>query len=55
MREKYREIIKRIIAEYAQVKPAHGDIQTETILDEAGDQYEFVHVGWKGNEHILGM
>ncbi len=54
MREKYREIIKRIIAEYAQFKPAHGDIQIETVFDEARDHYELVHVGWKGNERIHG-
>ena len=36
----YRQIIKRIIAEYAALKPSYGDIETETIFDESHDHYE---------------
>jgi hypothetical protein len=54
IRETHREIVKRIISDYAQFKPAHGDIPIETIFDEKQDHYELVHVGWKGNERIHG-
>jgi len=36
----YREIIKRIITEYAALKPSYGDIEVEAIFDEAHDHYE---------------
>ncbi len=48
----YREIVKRIIHEYAALKPSHGDIEVETILDEANDHYEVVYTGWDGWRRI---
>jgi hypothetical protein len=29
----YADILKRIIREYAEIKPSYGDIQVETIFD----------------------
>jgi len=50
----YRDIIKKLLTEYAQFKPAYGEIETETVFDEVGDHYELVHVGWKGAARIYG-
>ena len=30
-----REIVKRILREYAEIKPSYGDIETEVIFDDA--------------------
>ena len=46
----YREIIKRIFREYASIPYAHGDLQREVVLDEAGDHYLMLTLGWEERE-----
>src|SRR5215470_10427840 len=46
--ERYRQIVRRLVEEYASYKPSHGQIQTEAIVDPAHDHYEVMHVGWDG-------
>ena len=50
----YRDTIKSIILEYAQHKPANGDIETEIIFDEAQDHYELMRSGWSNSYRIHG-
>ncbi|MDQ3248230.1 MAG: XisI protein [Chloroflexota bacterium] len=50
----YRQIIKALIMRYAQIKPAKGDIEIETIFDEANDHYEMMYTGWDGHWRIHG-
>jgi hypothetical protein len=50
----YRAIIKKILTEYAQFKPAHGEIETEVVFDEERDHYELVYIGWEGVKRIHG-
>jgi hypothetical protein len=50
--EKYRKVIQKIIMEYAQLKPSHGDIDTEAILDP--ERNELMHVGWDGQRRVHG-
>ena len=52
--EQYREIIKRLIREYASYKPSNGQIDTEAILDDENDHYEVMHVGWDGPRRVHG-
>jgi hypothetical protein len=52
--ERYRQIIRSILQEYAQYKPSAGDIQTELICDEAQDHYELIHAGWNRHYRIHG-
>jgi len=52
--ERYREIVRRIVEEYASYKPSHGQIQTEAITDTARDHYEVMHVGWDGVRRVHG-
>ena len=52
--DKYRKIIQQIITEYAQFKPSHGDIETETVFDTERNHYELVHVGWDGARRVHG-
>lgn len=44
--ENYRQIIERILQEYAQTPYAYGDIQTQAIFDRTNDHYLLVNVGW---------
>lgn len=50
----YREIVKRVVSEYAAFKPSFGDIEVELLLDEAHDHYELSQSGWVGDDRIEG-
>lgn len=45
-RTTYREIIKRILTEYAQFAYAYGDIQRLLVFDEDSDHYLLMSAGW---------
>jgi hypothetical protein len=53
--ERYREIVRRLIEEYARYKPANGQIETEAIADRVRDHYEVLHVGWDGVRRVHGV
>lgn len=50
----YREIVRKVILEYATHKPYHGQIHVEAIIDTERDHYQVVHVGWDGVRRIHG-
>ena len=50
----YRQIIRAVVQEYAQYKPAMGDVQIEVICDEANDHYELMYAGWHKTYRIHG-
>jgi hypothetical protein len=52
--ETYRQILKRIITEYAAFKPSYGDIEVETVFDERHDHYEMLYTGWHEFRRIHG-
>ena len=52
--ERYREIVGRVIEEYARYKPSHGRIETEAVVDRDRDRYEVLHVGWDGVRRVHG-
>ena len=52
--EHYREIVAKLVEEYASYKPYHGQISTEQIIDHERDHYEVMHVGWDGDRRIHG-
>ena len=51
--EKYRQLIERILTEYARIPYAYGDIRTETVFDREGDHYLLVSLGWD-NRRVHG-
>ena len=51
---RYREIVRRVIEEYASHKPSNGQIETEAIVDLDRDHYEVMHVGWDGVRRVHG-
>lgn len=52
--ERYREIVGKLIHEYASYKPSHGQIETEAVIDFEREHYEVMHVGWDGPRWIHG-
>jgi XisI protein len=52
--ENYREIIQRILSEYASVPYAYVDIKSEPIFDRDRDSYLLVNVGWNKGRRMHG-
>jgi len=52
--EGYRDIVVRLIREYARCKPSNGHIDTEAIVDRELDHYEVMQVGWDKQRRIHG-
>jgi hypothetical protein len=52
--ERYREIVRGLVEEYARHKPAHGQIEPEAVVDREKDHYEVIHVGWDGHRRVHG-
>ncbi|MDY6940624.1 MAG: element excision factor XisI family protein [Cyanobacteriota bacterium] len=40
--DRYRELIEKILSEYAAIPSSYGEIQTEVIFDRQRDRYLFV-------------
>ena len=52
--ETYRPIVKNIVAKYAQLRPSHGQIRLESVIDETNDRYALMQAGWDGNRRVRG-
>jgi XisI protein len=52
--ERYREIVRSVIAEYGRYRPSHGAIETEVVVDPEQNHYEVLHVGWDGPRRVHG-
>jgi hypothetical protein len=52
--ERYREIVRRIVEEYASYKPSNGQIESEAVIDPLRDHYEVMHVGWDRDRRVHG-
>lgn len=50
---RYRQLLRNLLQDYAH-KPAHGDIEPEIIIDEAGTHYELMQIGWDGTRRVHG-
>ncbi|MGH9846242.1 MAG: XisI protein [Blastocatellia bacterium] len=51
---RYREIIKEIVARYASWIPRNPGIRTEVVLDPTNDHYEVIRIGWQGDYRLHG-
>lgn len=49
-----KEIIKRLLNEYAAYKISYGEVETETIFDDVKGHYQLMHQGWIGQRRIHG-
>jgi len=52
--DNYRQIVRRIIEQYASYKPANGQIDSEAIVDPTKDHYEVMHIGWDKQRRVHG-
>jgi hypothetical protein len=52
--EQDRQIIQKIISEYAQIPYAYGEIERHTVFDRDGDRYLLMIVGWEGVRQVHG-
>jgi hypothetical protein len=50
----YRQLIERLLTEYAQISYAHGDIQRQTVFDRIDDHYLLMLVGREGIRRVHG-
>jgi hypothetical protein len=49
-----RQIIEKIISEYAQIPYANGDIQRHSVFDRHQDRYLLMISGWEGVRQVHG-
>ena len=52
--DKYREIIERILSNYAAVPYVNGELESMVIFDQKRDRYLLVNVGWNKNRRVHG-
>jgi len=52
--EKYRDSIKQILTEHAQLSSPSETVEAELIFDEKRDRYQLAYVGWQGNKRVFG-
>ena len=43
---RYREIVRKLIEEYATQTPSHGQIDSYPVIDRERDHYLAVQAGW---------
>ena len=51
--DRYRDLIERILKEYAQVRYSYGNLENRVLFDRERDQYALISLGWnqKHREH----
>lgn len=52
--DRYRQIVRNLIEEYASYTPAYGNISTEAVIDRERDHYEVMQTGWNGDRRVHG-
>lgn len=52
--EQYRNYVKQVITEYAQLGSAKDEIEQQLIFDTFGDHYQLMYVGWKNRKRQHG-
>jgi len=48
----YRDIIRRVLADYATWKPSSPQVASEVVFDPALDHFELIYLGWDGHRRI---
>jgi hypothetical protein len=52
--DRYRHLIQTVLTQHAQIPPAYGDIDRQTLFDLQQDRYQLVNVGWENRHRIYG-
>jgi hypothetical protein len=51
----YRDLLEKIITEYAAIPYAYGEIERRAVFDRNKDTYLLLINGWKNNRRIHGV
>ncbi|MBW4511561.1 MAG: XisI protein [Scytonematopsis contorta HA4267-MV1] len=52
--ESYRQLIKQILSEHAQISSDTDTVKPQLIFDLENDHYQLAYVGWEGNKRVFG-
>ena len=52
--DQYREIVHKLLQDYAAFSRDDQEVETELIFDTTRDHYQLVHIGWQGERRIYG-
>jgi XisI protein len=52
--ELYRQYIKQILTEHAQMSTDDDAVQPQLIFDTENDHYQLAYVGWQGDKRVFG-
>ena len=52
--ERYRQFVKNILTEHAQIATTTDTVKSELIFDYEHDHYQLTYVGWRGYKRIFG-
>jgi hypothetical protein len=53
--DRYRALIKQLMAEHARYQPSHGEIEPVVVVDDALGRYLLLDVGWDGPRRVHGV
>ncbi|MFN6517339.1 MAG: XisI protein [Nostoc sp. CreGUA01] len=52
--DNYRQIIQKILTEYAQLPYAYGQLERQLIIDPNGNHYLLLTLGWENKQRVHG-
>ena len=52
--DKYRNIITKVLAEYAQIPYAYGDLKRQLIIDPERNNFLLLTIGWQNQTRVHG-
>jgi XisI protein len=52
--EQYRQFVKEILTEHAQISTTTDTVKAELIFDREHDHYQLAYVGWQGDKRVFG-
>jgi XisI protein len=52
--ERYRQIVKQILTEHAQISSNTDTVKSQLIFDNENDHYQLAYVGWDGDKRVFG-
>lgn len=53
--EKYRQILKQVLAEHAEYTPSYGQIDTVPVVDQELDHFLLLDFGWDRNGRVFSI
>ncbi len=52
--DNYRQIIQKILTEYAQLPYAYGQLERQLIIDQNANHYLLLTLGWENKQRVHG-